>query len=597
MVSRRALLGGAAALALAGPVRAQAPADAAHAALLQRFSTAFLTRSPEEATGFGFDTGARSALRGKLDDRSLAARSRDRAAVAQARTMLTAVDVPSLGARAKLDQDVAVFVTDTLADLLARPGYVDMNLRPSPYVVSQMNGSYYWLPDFIGSRHPMSDAADAAAWTSRLAGLAVALDQESERIAHDGALGYIPPDFVIARTLTQIAALKDGPPLQSALIAPALARARASGLPDMAAEAEAIFKEQVAPALERQLVALRAVAPRAVDVPGVWRLPEGDAYYAAALKANTTASVGAGELHRAGLAQCAEISAEIDRLLRAQGLTSGSIGERISGLDADPRFVMANDDAGRARIMAAAETALAKVIARLPKAFGNKTVDPVVIRRIPVAVESGAPGAFYSDGAKGEPGVISLNLKTPAEHPLWRLPTLIHHEGVPGHHFQYSVLGSAGDLPLFRRIVRFSAYTEGWALYAEQVAGEIGVYDDNPFGRIGMLQSQLFRAARIVVDTGIHHERWSMAKAVDWMVTNAFEPESSTTREVVRYSVYPGQACSFKVGANRIVAAREAARKRMGTRFRVQDFHDLVLLSGPVPLAVLEASVDQWAAS
>jgi uncharacterized protein (DUF885 family) len=595
MLSRRAFGVGAAGLSLGGLPAWAANQDVQHAALLQQFAEAFLRRSPEEATGVGFDIAAEAGLRSRLDDRSLAARAVDRAAVARARVQLAAFDRASLGPAAQRDHDVARFVCDTLADLLARPGYVDINLRPSPYVVSQMNGAYYWLPDFIGARHPLATAADGEAWLARLAAFAVAIDQESERIAFDAAQGVVPPNFIIARTLTQLQALRDAPPLASALIAPALSRAAARGLPDMAAPAEAVFRQQIAPALDRQIAALRAVAPQAVAIPGVWRLPDGDGYYAAALNANTTAQLDPAALHQEGLAQCAALSAEIATLLAAQGLTSGSVGDRLAALDADPRFMMSNDDAGRGRVMRAAESALAKVIARLPRAFGAISVDPVVIRRIPVAVEAGAPGAFYSDGGKGEPGVISLNLKTPAEHPLWRLPTLIHHEGVPGHHFQYSVLGAAGDVSLFRRIVRFSAYTEGWALYAEQVAGEIGVYDDDPFGRIGMLQSQLFRAARIVVDTGLHHKRWSLAQAVDWMVNNAFEQPTSSLREVVRYCVYPGQACSFKVGANRINHARRAAQSAMGARFRMQDFHDLVLKSGPVPMTVLEGAVAQWA--
>jgi uncharacterized protein (DUF885 family) len=595
MLSRRALGVGAMGLSLGGFPAWAATGDTQHAAMLQGFAEAFLRRSPEEATGVGFDTAAEVGLRSRLDDRSLAARSIDRAAVAQARALLAAFERASLGPAAQRDHDVARFVCDTLADLLARPGYVDINLRPSPYVVSQMNGAYFWLPDFIGARHPLATSADGKAWLARLAAFAVAIDQESERIVHDAAQGVVPPDFIITRTLTQLKALRDTPPLVSALIAPALARAAARGLPDMSGPAEAVFRQQIAPALDRQMAALQAVAPHAVAIPGVWRLPDGDGYYAAALKANTTAQFDPADLHQEGLAQCAALSAEIATLLAGQGLTSGSIGDRIAALDADPRFMMSNDDAGRSRIMRAAESALAKVIERLPRAFGAISVDPVGIRRIPVAVEAGAPGAFYSDGAKGEPGVISLNLKTPAEHPLWRLPTLIHHEGVPGHHFQYSVLGAAGDVSLFRRIVRFSAYTEGWALYAEQVAAEIGVYDDDPFGRIGMLQSQLFRAARIVVDTGLHHKRWSLAQAVDWMVTNAFEQPTSSLREVVRYSVYPGQACSFKVGANRINHARSVAQAAMGARFRMQDFHDLVLKAGPVPLTVLEGAVAQWA--
>ncbi len=599
MLNRRAFGLGAAAVSLIGipgPAAnaAAGPADAAHAALLQHLATVFLRRSPEEATGAGFDTGADAGLRGQLDDRSLAARATDRAGIAQAQALLAGVDRAALGAAAQLDHDVARFVCDTLADLLARPGYVDLNLRPSPYVVSQMNGAYYWLPGLIGSTTPLKTRADADAWLSRLAALATALDQESARIAHDAEIGVVPPDFVITRTLAQLQTLRDRPAGQSPLIGPALQRAAAAGLPDLSDTATAIFTTRIAPALDRQMAALRAIAPRATGIAGVWRLPDGEAYYAAALRANTTADIAPADLHRDGLAQCAALTAEIDRLLREQGMHQGSLASRINALDADSRFAMRNDDAGRAAILAAARRSVDRVTARLPAAFGNTKVRPLEIQRMSTAIEAGSPGAFYNGG---DPGVVALNLKTPAEHPLWRLPTLVHHEGIPGHHFQASVLASAGDLSLFRRIVRFSAYTEGWALYAEQVADELGVYADDPFGRIGALQSQLFRAARIVVDTGLHHKRWTMAQAIAWMVENAGEQAESTTREVVRYSVYPGQACSFKVGANRIVAAREAARAAMGPRFREQDFHDLVLLSGPVPLAVLETAARQWSAT
>jgi uncharacterized protein (DUF885 family) len=597
MLTRRAFAAGSAALALAPPLRAAtSDADKAHAALMQQFAVTFLKRSPEEATGFGFDTGANAGLRSKLDDRSRAGRITDLAGVKQGQALLAKVDTKALGPAALLDQQVALFVLDTLADMLARPGFIDINLRPSPYVIQQMNGAYYWLPGFLGSEAPLATRADQADWLARLAVLAQALDQESDRIRHDATLGYIPPDFAIARTVKQVKALRDTPPLQTAMIGPALVRAKTAGLPDMSEQASAIFRGKVAPALDRQAAALEGLLPRASSIPGVWHLPDGEAYYAAALKANTTITVPAGDLHRDGLAQCRALGAEIDTLLKAQGFSKGTLAERMAALDADPRFRMTADDAGRAQIMAAANAAVAKATALLPNAFGNTSVAPLGVRRIDPAIEAGSPGAYYSGGGQGAGGNIFLNLAHPEELPLWRLPTLLHHEGVPGHHFQASVLASAGDVSLFRRIVRFSSWTEGWALYAEQVAGEMGVYDDNPFGRIGMLQSQLFRAARIVVDTGLHHERWGLQQAANWMMENAGELASSTDREVVRYAVYPGQACAFKVGANRIVAAREAARASMGPKFRVQDFHDLVLESGPVPLAVLESSIAHWSA-
>ena len=570
--------------------------DEGFARLLRRHTHAFLHRSPEEATGLGYDTGANASLRARLDDRSQAAREADRAAITIALADLDEIDVLALSKPAQLDHAVARFVYETLADTLGRYGYVDANLRPSPYIVSQMNGAYYWLPDFIGGTHPLESAADVAAWHDRLAALAVALDQETDRIRIDAAAGVIPPGFVIDRAVRQIEALRNAPPRQSALMAKAIARAEAAGLGDIGTRGEAIFAKAIAPALDRQAETLKALRAKSVETAGCWRLPDGDAYYASALRANTTAAISPEELHREGLDQCAALIAEIDAGLKAQGLSKGSVGDRIKALNADPRFTVSDDDAGRAQIIKAAEDTLARVRERLSGAFSAVEIDPLVVRRIPVAIENGAPGAFYSEGVAGQPGTYSLNLKTPGEHPLWRLPTLTHHEGIPGHHYQASVLRHGSALPLFRKLVRFSAYTEGWALYAQQVADELGVYEGDPFGRIGYLQSELFRAARIVVDTGLHHKRWSREEAVQWMVDNAGESPESTDREVVRYAVYPGQACSFKVGANRIVAAREAARARLGARFDIRGFHDLVLRSGPVPMAVLEEAARQWMA-
>ena len=602
-IDRRQLLRVAAsgtALGVAGAFPAFAAAagnDATLDALLQRHAELFLQRSPEEATSNDFDTGVFAGLRARLDDRSLAARAGDRTAVRDALRQLEAVPASGLSARAALDREVALYVYRTLDDLLGRYGYVDMNLRPSPYVVSQMNGAYYWLPDFIGTRHPIQNAADAEAWFARLAALAVAIDQETARIRHDAGIGVVPPDFVIVKTIAQLRGLRDRPPLDSALIAPALKRLTALGRGDEGERAGKIFREAIAPALDRQIAALEALAPQAVAIAGVWRLPDGPSYYAAALRSNTTAEIAPGEMHREGLAQCKDLIAQIDTLLKRQGLSQGAVGARISALNKDPRFRVSDDDAGRARLLALADEYIRDITARLPKAFGIASVKPIVVRRIPPAIEAGAPGAFYSEGGPGEPGVYSLNLQNPGEHATWRLPTLTHHEAVPGHHFQYSALAQAPQLPLFRKVVRFSAYTEGWALYAQQVAAELGIFEGDPFGRIGELQSQLFRAARIVVDTGIHHERWTKDQAVAWMVENAGEQPLATEREVTRYAVYPGQACSFKVGANRIVAARESARAKLGSRFDVRRFHDLVLTSGPMPMAVLERAVDQWASS
>jgi uncharacterized protein (DUF885 family) len=562
--------------------------------LLQRLAEEYLRRSPEQATQYEFDVGANAELRSRLDDRSLAATAKDHESASRALSELARIDRTRLGAGVRLDYDTGVFVYSSLKDLTGRYGTMDIDLRPSPYPVSQMNGTYYWLPEFLGSRHPLESAPDVDAYFSRMSALARALDQETERIRHDAGIGVIPPSFVITRTLDQIRTLQETPPARTAMIGPAIERARAKKLGDLGPRAEEIFRSQIVPALTRQMDALRALAPKAKTSAGVWALPDGDAYYAASVLSNTTTRIAPGDLHKRGLQLVADISAQLDRSLQEQGLKKGPIGERIKAMDADPRFLVPETDAGREQLLAAARDDIAAIRALLPKGFKTIPKDELLVKRIPVAIENGAPGAFYSDGVGGAPGTFSLNLKSPAELPLWRLPTLTHHEGIPGHHFQFSVLRAAGELSLFRRLVRFSAYTEGWALYAERVAEELGIYEKNAAGRIGLLQSELFRAARIVVDTGIHHHRWTREQAVNWMVENAGERQMSAEREIDRYCVYPGQACSFMVGATEIRAAREGARQKMGGRFDVRLYHDLVLRSGPVPIDVLHSAVEQW---
>jgi uncharacterized protein (DUF885 family) len=601
-LNRREWLQGAGGLATVGCVPSIVSAaangknesDARLQALLQRHSEAYLRRSPEDATRYEFDTGVQAALRSQLDDRSLDAIARDRSAIDRALAELSAIDRASLSAHAVLDYDVAAFVYTTLKDQLARYGYVDVNLRPSPYVVSQMNGAYYWLPDFIGTDHPLKSSGDVEAWFARIVALGKAVDQETERVLHDARLGVVLPDFTLVKTVAQIKALRDAPPLQTAMIGPAVERARKQGLGDLSERASAAFRQAVVPALGRQVAALESLQSKAVSDAGVWRLPDGEAYYASSVRSNTTSAIAVPELHQLGLQQVDDLTSQLDKALRARGYTTGSVGDRIKALNRDARFLATDDDAGREKLLAAARGMIQKITAQLPKAFRNIPDAPLEVRRTPVAIENGSPGAFYSEGVAGAPGVFSLNLKTPSELPLWRLPTLAHHEGIPGHHFQYAMLKAAGDLPLFRRIVRFSAYTEGWALYAERLADELGVFEDDPVGQIGLLQSELFRAARIVVDTGIHYKRWTRTQATQWMVDHAGEPAAAAEREIDRYCVYPGQACSFMVGRNEIRAARERARVRLGKRFDERAFHDLVLRSGPVPLDVLKAAVERW---
>jgi uncharacterized protein (DUF885 family) len=593
MIDRRGFLGGTTATALTAPAAGAgvSNADAALAAQLDAQAAMFLTQWPQEATALGWDVGPHAALRRRLDDRSLAGRAEFTSRVGRALSDLRRIDRNTLSKDGRIDLDISAFVLSTLADTLSRYGAVDIDLRPTPYIVNQMNGAYYWLPDFLSVNHPLETADDLDAWYARLSALAVVIDQETERLRHDAGLGVTPPNFVIQRTVAQIRRLRDASPLASPLLAGAISRARAKGLGDIAPRAEAIFRQEIAPALTRQADALDAYASTASDIAGVWRLPDGDAYYRVATRSNTTTDTSPADLHAAGLEQCRALVAEIDAGLRAQGLSRGPVIERIKALNTDARFLPSDDDAGRARLIDLAKATLSDIVARLPRAFRDPAIDPILVRPTPEAVQANAPAAYYQAGVGADPGLLTLNLGRPQEFATWRLPTIVHHEGMPGHHFQASMLKRSATLPLFRRIVRLSAYTEGYALYAQQLADEIGAFEHDPFGRIGYLQSELFRAARIVVDTGIHHKRWTREQAVAWMVDHAGEDPAATEREVVRYCVYPGQACSFKVGANAIVDIREAARRREGAAFDIRAFHDTLLRSGPLPMSVLARAV------
>lgn len=575
-MNRRQMMAGVAFAATAagspfGTAWAREGADAGLADLLERHA-----RSLADLGGSAADP---------VGDRSLSGRSAAHAANARRITELQSIARDQLSPAARLDRDTAAFVYSVLDDQLARPGTIDLDLRPSPYVVSQMNGAYYWLPQRLGGR---AATAEPEAYLDGIDALARGIDQESERIAHDAGQGTIPPDFVLATTLAQVRGLRDSDPAANPLLSPALSQG------ELGARAIEHFNRLVVPALDRQAAALEALVPQAKQTAGVWAQPDGEANYVSSLRANTTSSIAPAELHRMGLEWVRELSEALDRDLRAVGLSQGSVGERIAALNVDPRFIQPDTDAGRAEVMRQAAGYLAAARARVGAALTRVIDDPVEVRRMPLTTEASSPVAFYNSGSGQGVGTVLLNLRTPSDLPSWRLPTLIHHEGVPGHHTQASVLRDAGALSAFRLTARFSAWTEGWALYAEHVADEIGSYAEDPFGRIGYLQAQLWRAGRVVVDTGLHHERWSREQGVAYMVDVVGELPGPTSREVDRYAVYPGQACCFMVGKQQLVASREAARRTMGARFSLGDYNDLILRSGPLPMEVLDAMVQQW---
>ena len=378
-------------------------------------------------------------------------------------------------------------------------------------------------------------------------------------------------------------------PAASNLVASLARRTREAGIAgDWGARASVIYAQEVRPALGRQIDALRAIRAHASHAAGIGARPRGDEWYALALKSYTTSSMSPAEVHRVGLEQTRAYQAQIDAILKGQGLTQGSVGARIAALSQDPRYLWPDTDEGKEQLVAHLNELVAAITPRLPRMFNNPPTVPLQIRRVPKTIEAGAPLGYYQsaslDGSR--PAIYYINLFHTMDWPKWLVPSVTFHEGVPGHHLQISTAQHL-PLPLYRRTNNNSGYAEGWALYAEQLADELGMYENDPFGRVGYLKSELWRACRMVLDTGIHTLGWSREQAIRWKMDNDGSLEGGAVNEVERYCAWPGQAPSYKIGHTVINRARDAARARLGDRFDIRDFHDRVLDSGAVPLDLL----------
>jgi len=593
---RRNFLASAAAASAVGVLPAQAIAaggnrDTALRTMLDRFFYARLDASPEQATRLGLDTGARVALKGKLDDESATGKAEDLARAKAELADLRAFGTSGLSPAAALDYEVVAYQLTRAIAGAERFTYGDSLGRFAPYVLSQLTGPYRDVPDFLESQTRVRDAAEADAYLERLAAFPKAIDDSSARQRSDAARGVFAPDYILDTTLKQLGSAMERPADQTVMVASFAAKLKAANLPaDRVAKATAIVQRDVFPALERQRALVADLRTKAVHDAGCWRLPDGAAYYAAAAEAATTVAMSGDEIHRLGLAQVAEIGARIDTILKAQGMTKGSVGERLVALNQRPDQLYPNTDAGRDALLAQLNRQIVAMQKRLPEAFATLPKAPVEVRRVPPTIQAGAPGGYYQnaslDGSR--PAIYYINLRDTFDRPKFGLATLTHHEAVPGHHLQVGLALESTEIPLIRRRGFFSGYSEGWALYAEQLADEMGMYEGDPLGQVGYLQSLLFRATRLVVDSGMHAKRWTREQATDYLIATTGIARGRSQGEIDRYTVWPGQACSYKIGHTVWNRLRAEAQKRPG--FDLKQFH-AVLLKGAMPLAILERVV------
>jgi uncharacterized protein (DUF885 family) len=565
-------------------------------ALMDTFFQENLQQNPEGATQLGMDKGANAALKSRLHDDSVAGIAASKALTADQMKRLKTVSAAALHGMDRVNYDTIAYTLDTRMRI-NEFDFGGSSYGPSPYVVSQLTGAYQSVPDFLDTKHKIETAADADAYLSRLDAFATQIDDNTERMRHDAGQGITPPDFILDRTLQQLTATRTSAD-QSLLVTSIAKRAKDKGLSDdYAKKAAAIYDARIGPALDRQIGQATAFRAGAVHDAGMWRFQQGEDFYAAALRATTTTSLSPDQIHQLGLDQAKEISARIDVLLQKQGMTTGTVGERILALY--KQEVYPNTDDGKAQCIAYCNQRLAEIRPHLPSVFKRVPTYAFEVRRVPPQTEPGAASAFSQgpalDGSR--PGIVYFNLHDSAEWPKWCLSTTVFHEGLPGHQLEGGLALSNASLPLIRKTIGFSGYAEGWALYAEQLADEIGMYDDDPLGRIGYLQFQLFRANRCIVDTGIHHLKWSREQAIQYFVENGGSAPGFAAREVERYCVTVGQACSYKLGHTVWTKARERAKTRLGKRYDIKDFHEAGLDCGRVPLDVLDRVIDRYIAA
>lgn len=595
IMDRRAFLLSSGALATAGlipPALAQAPADTEDAKLRALLDTIFYDRideSPAQATSLGLDTGARAALRSRLGDNSASGEARQRARTHAEKKMLDGIHREKLSPTARIDLDVVQYQLDrSIAG--ERFAYGD---GFTPYILTQQTGAYQEVPDFLDNAHSVKNAADADAYLARLAAMAKAVDNDTDRQRADAAKGVFAPDYILDTTLKLLGDVRDVEPAKTVMVASFAKKLATANLPaDRAGRAETIVRDQVFPALDRQRALVKELRTKAVHDAGVWRLPDGEAYYAVAAEGFTTVSMTGDEIHKLGLEQVAEISARIDGILKGQGMSQGTVGERLVELNKRPDQLYPNTDQGKEQLLEQLRAQVSAMYKRLPEAFATLPKAPVEVRRVPPSIQAGAPGGYYQnatlDGSR--PGIYFINLRDTFDRPKFGLATLSHHEAVPGHHMQVMLAMESTEIPLIRRRSFFSGYGEGWALYTEQLADEMGMFDGDPLGQVGYLQSLLFRATRLVVDSGMHVKRWSREQATDWFMAHTGIARGRSQGEIDRYTIHPGQACSYKIGHTAWVRLRDETKQRQGDRFDLKQFHDVLRL-GAMPLSVLERVV------
>ncbi|MEM9705235.1 MAG: DUF885 domain-containing protein [Pseudomonadota bacterium] len=603
----------------APPVLTQEPAEldpeTAFFTLAQNHASKIFALSPEAATRLGAPTEiAGGDYRSRLGDYGTAGSDAFRRLSAELLAELKAFPRGQLTGFAADNYDVFLNAYETAA---RRNSFAFGGSTPAggaspqvgdtwaitPYLVTQLTGPHLTLPRMMQTQHPVQSAQDAETFIARLLQFQDAIDGAIATIQSDAAAGVFPPSFVLAGAIGGLQGFIEPETANHPIVK--TFEARLSNVttltaPDrtaLLARAAQALASSVYPAYGRLIGALEDLKNKSPQGAGVWRLGvQGADYYQFALNAYGAGGMSADEVHDLGLSEVTRISREMDTILAQLGLRSGTVARRLEALADRADAVFPNTDEGREALLSSLRQSIAEVDAVAPVWFATIPEQPVEVRRIPDYEEDSSPGGYYSgpslDGSR--PGIFWINLKDTSDSPKLGLKTLTFHETAPGHHFQISLQRALPAMPIIRNMIGYSEYAEGWALYGEALAEEMGLYANDPEGNLGRLQAELFRAARLVVDTGLHHKRWTRDQAIRYMVDVTGETEASMTREVERYAAVPGQACAYKLGMLRVQSLRTKAETALGDAFDIRTFHDAILLAGAMPMGVLDTRIDRW---
>ncbi len=563
-----------------------------------------MSRYPEWATQMGVSAEiAGAGFKSRLSSYTREENEAIATALKRMISELEAINRSALSDQEKVTFDVLWFAYD-----LARRqndlgiGQASILSAGPPYAVNQLFGPQIDLPRLLIAQHPLRNQQDVLDWLERLSEIERVLEELATLTEHDAANGRSPPYFAL-EAISDSAYAFTNQDFDEHPILVSFAQ-RLEGIDSLTEnqrrvhnnKARSLMESSVYPAYQRFGHRIGTLVPKAGKDAGIWRIENGNEAYEIALQAWGADGLNAEDIHQIGLRDVARLHAQMDEILRSVGYNEGPVGQRMTALFQDPAYIVENTDAAKLELVAKLQLDVDQVLEIAPDWFDAIPEYDVQVRRIPIHEQDSAAGGYYTppplDGSR--PGIFWVNLKDSADVPTFTLRSLVFHEAVPGHHFQAGASLSIPRLPLIQNLMWFGDYGEGWALYAEELAYEMGLYEGDQLGNLGRLRMELYRAARLVVDTGLHHKRWSRETAIDYMVEVTGESRMSITREIERYAVWPGQATSYKLGMIQLQRLRADAEERLGDRFDIKGFHSVLLNGGAMPMPVLAGRVEHW---